>query len=623
MYDEERCCVLLGTAACHTRPCATASNILEVPELFRRRTARHHEHASLARPQVARYGDYSCRVGSVFFLGKETNGTFSTVPGLSGRHISFISGGYDKILVAVSSPTAVHASRPRRCHSTQQHRESGSHTNIDMKQAHGICDPVQANCFVEDSYFDASRLIPVRPSNSSRLRSQTSVPPPQPRQQCGSRVSDPLILGKRQHRSQEAEIHHSNRAVCLHQRGGEQSPTRRLPHSRCQDQPSQATCEAGNLSFNQVVVAAFAGSKFGRDRVVWACPGRHHFLILTSSGRLYSSGDSPYGCMGQGGLACSGAPLAIPALRHARVTQACVGESYSLALTADGGVYSWGGGFHGQLGRAPEEVSLIPRFLQRLMRIPINAIACNESHVIAITRDGGRCLAWGSNDCGQLGLGRRCPTQHTPQFVEITKGENASICNEGQPALNHNLEPFDNVSSAKQTAERAGPSHACTHSAREFVMVSGIAAGWRHSLALSVEGDVYAWGLNACGQLGLGHRGRTDVPTIVSDFPPQHLELWSSPYLPTSQKRIVSVSESSAFAPKAGGGHERPFRPKVHQISAGRLFSAFLLEDGRVLVSGRIPSGKEEATREKITRNHLRVTERSRKEIQACLTPSK
>jgi alpha-tubulin suppressor-like RCC1 family protein len=50
--------------------------------------------------------------------------------------------------------------------------------------------------------------------------------------------------------------------------------------------------------------------------------------------------------------------------------------------------------------------------------------------------------------------------------------------------------------------------------------VHRVALGASHSLALTREGRVYAWGDNKDGKLGLGDRQRRTIPALVEDLPP-------------------------------------------------------------------------------------------------------
>lgn len=50
----------------------------------------------------------------------------------------------------------------------------------------------------------------------------------------------------------------------------------------------------------------------------------------------------------------------------------------------------------------------------------------------------------------------------------------------------------------------------------EGLFIEDIAVGCEHVLALSSTGDVYAWGCNSEGQLGLGHANPVKEPTLIS-----------------------------------------------------------------------------------------------------------
>ena len=93
------------------------------------------------------------------------------------------------------------------------------------------------------------------------------------------------------------------------------------------------------------------------------------------------------------------------------------------------------------------------------------AIAVGAYHSLAV-RGGNEVMAWGRNDMGQLGLG--------------TSGEGSS-------------QSFPNVLSG-------------------LINIVDLAAGENHSLALSDSGDVWAWGNNSHGQLGIGAAdGETEI----------------------------------------------------------------------------------------------------------------
>ncbi|EPT27505.1 RCC1 domain containing protein [Toxoplasma gondii ME49] len=681
-----------------------------------------YEEPELVLNQLATSQQSRCCVGSVFILAKETDGSFREVPGLSGQHLSFISGGYDKVLVALSSPAGTgDCQSHQHSHATQWVSGSGKQC-LEELETTGSGPSAHMGRSKGHSGVCTKNEVDLRSSDAGPCRQSPEVPTHPTGQ---SKWPLDRIRGTEVH---YAETHNRRHWIC-HACSSVPNRINRFypsqwPRVFCRrDGGSKRRGVLRDSCFEDIFSSGTADSPFASEEITWACPGPSHFLILTSSGRLYSSGYSAFGCVGRGGVSGGNIPLAVPTLQDFCVTQACVGKSFSLALTAQGEVYSWGGGFQGQLGRVPEEVSLVPRFLQRLMQIPIKTLACNESHVLAVTREGGQCFGWGSNDCGQLGLGRRCPAQPIPQLVEIKKQRTACFFKDRQSLPSQTTDMLGNVLSVEQRGKdrmEDGPSRAFSYGEKDSVVVSEVAAGWRHSLALTVDGDVYAWGLNICGQLGLGHRRRTDTPTLVPEYEPQIRCMRSSQTLSSpsclhrgrpsnllsctcrplsspshqnthSAQAIGSPNPSSfgavspccaptcclspslcrasdAFAClgsnckgphskhfpgsdceqtatggsrpatrnlgitslreiwRLGDGTERggkqQLRPRVRQICVGRLFSGFLLDDGRVLVSGRFPSGREEATRENLSRGILCVTEKSKREVEACLTPS-
>jgi len=49
-------------------------------------------------------------------------------------------------------------------------------------------------------------------------------------------------------------------------------------------------------------------------------------------------------------------------------------------------------------------------------------------------------------------------------------------------------------------------------------VISSVACGWQHSLALTPSGFVFAWGLNVHGQLGVGNFEDRNTPSEVKSL---------------------------------------------------------------------------------------------------------
>lgn len=78
-----------------------------------------------------------------------------------------------------------------------------------------------------------------------------------------------------------------------------------------------------------------------------------------------------------------------------------LGDNFSTALSSKGNVYCWGSNDCGQLGIGGEQkFSFVPVQVSSVSRV--QKIACGLKHCIALTKDT-QLFAWGSNMQGQLG----------------------------------------------------------------------------------------------------------------------------------------------------------------------------------------------------------------------------
>ncbi len=163
-------------------------------------------------------------------------------------------------------------------------------------------------------------------------------------------------------------------------------------------------------------------------------------------------------------------------------TQVASGDWHSVALQADGTVWTWGLNTKGQLGDGTTVDHAQPRPLSELSRV--SAVAAGSHHSLAVTEDG-RVWAWGENDYRQLG-NNSVDTARTPGPVQVW---------------------------VEGTAAR--PGHA-----EDLTGVVAVAASPVHSVALKSDGTVWAWGDNRYGQLGLGNTLSKATAHPVIGLPP-------------------------------------------------------------------------------------------------------
>mmetsp|Transcript_17759 Transcript_17759/g.41184 ORF Transcript_17759/g.41184 Transcript_17759/m.41184 type:complete len:1052 (+) Transcript_17759:102-3257(+) len=200
--------------------------------------------------------------------------------------------------------------------------------------------------------------------------------------------------------------------------------------------------------------------------------GEKHILVLTHTGTVYSQGAGNVGA-GHGGAREVPDFRAIPALKGRNVKLVAAGPQFSVAVTHDGDVYSWGFALKGESGMSGQ-VDAVPRFAAPVAQFRVAEVSCGNGHVVART-DTQQCVTWGENTCGQLGLGQKAKPTHKPQVIDTI------------PTL-----------------------------------VSRVAAGWAHSVVISPQGHAFAWGLNSHGQLGLGDTTTRYAPHLLHDLHSQH-----------------------------------------------------------------------------------------------------
>jgi Regulator of chromosome condensation (RCC1) repeat len=241
--------------------------------------------------------------------------------------------------------------------------------------------------------------------------------------------------------------------------------------------------------------------------VVAVSAGDEHSLALLSNGTVMSWGDNDAGQLGDGTKTSSDVPVAVEGL--AGVTAISAGSQFNLAVLSNGTVESWGNNNDGQLGDNSFKNSDVPVVVKGLTGV--TDVAAGGFHSLALLGNG-TVMSWGGNSFDQLGDGQDTSTQ-TASLVPVPVAElkGAVAIAAGQQhslALTKNgtVEAWGD-NGFFQLAQRQGFPSGLADSDVPLAVpgVSGataIAAGGLYSLALSTKGTVFAWGDNGFGQLG-------------------------------------------------------------------------------------------------------------------------
>lgn len=211
---------------------------------------------------------------------------------------------------------------------------------------------------------------------------------------------------------------------------------------------------------------------------------QNHSLAIDDKGQVYSWGNDTYGQLGRGqanrhscvkAADCRLDISAIAGIDNAVMLAA--GYNHNLVLTKDGSVWAFGANAQGQLGNNTAIDSSIP------VKVDFSA-AEGVGHIIQVVAsssssyaldDKGQVWGWGSDASANLGRGRTC--------------DKANNCiNINSKPMRINVIANDLSNGTTQQAEKE--------------IVTQLAAGKDHVLALTNKNSVYAWGLNASSQIG-------------------------------------------------------------------------------------------------------------------------
>lgn len=112
--------------------------------------------------------------------------------------------------------------------------------------------------------------------------------------------------------------------------------------------------------------------------------GGFHTAVVTADGHLYTFGGGEHGQLGHNDRVNKLKPTLVEALEGVFVSQITCGWSHSVALTSTGKVYSWGNGDHGKLGHGSSRKVSVPQMVERLKDYRVVRVASYNEHTAAL-----------------------------------------------------------------------------------------------------------------------------------------------------------------------------------------------------------------------------------------------
>lgn len=328
--------------------------------------------------------------------------------------------------------------------------------------------------------------------------------------------------------------------------------------------------------------------------------GFHHSLLVDKDNNAWSFGSN---CFGQLGFASNERNVKQPTkVAEKNIVAVSAGWHHSLFLSRDGTVYSCGWNSFSQLGlgdnvqrNKTEKIEKIP---------PITSVAAGSSHSLFLDITG-NVWSCGNNEGGECGQKGEKFIIHSPAIItnlppikQIAAGRSHSLLLD----KNGQVWAFGNNENGQlgvgDKTNRTGPEKLPL-----MQTIQAVSAGGSHSLFLTTTNKVLVCGDNACGQLGLAANCKGICsPTQIQELP-QIVSVAAGNYhslLLDIEGKIwgFGSNKSGALGHNKAINYYFPEKvegvyPKMKQLAAGsENFSLFLTQHGSFWSCGTNQAGQ-------------------------------
>ncbi|XP_077154207.1 RCC1 and BTB domain-containing protein 1 [Ranitomeya variabilis] len=245
-------------------------------------------------------------------------------------------------------------------------------------------------------------------------------------------------------------------------------------------------------------------------------------IYTNDNDEVFVFGQNCSNCLGTGDNQSTMTPRRLDILCGKKITGICYGSGpHVLVCTEDGELYAWGHNGYNQLGNGNTVQGTIPvQICVDVLPKRVVQVACGSHHSMVLTSNG-EVFAWGYNNCGQIGSGttanqptprRVCAQLQSKVVIAVAAGPTCSM------AITDNGQVYGWGYNGTGQLGVGGTGNQLIPCKVVFVQqacIVQIVCGYSHTMGLTDQGYLYSWGANTNGQLGIGNKSNQLSPVRV------------------------------------------------------------------------------------------------------------